>query len=84
MYSNDCPFCLPNYNEAIKSRTYVHPAMHSIPEDIKQQFFVKYDSYPVSPGHSLIITKEHYRDITVLPDRFFPSFSHAHYSKISW
>jgi diadenosine tetraphosphate (Ap4A) HIT family hydrolase len=66
MFPDDCPFCFPDFK-------FIHPVMNVIPDDISEQFLVLYDQFPVSKGHSLIITRKHFRDITVLPDRYFTS-----------
>ena len=66
MFLDDCPFCNPN-------KDFIHPVMKILPKDITQQFLVLYDQYPVSLGHSLIVTKKNYFNIVDLPDRFMVS-----------
>jgi len=53
----DCIFCQIVAGEAPASCVY---------EDEHTVAFA--DRYPASPGHILVIPKEHYRDITTLPD----------------
>ena len=67
MWPKDCPFCNIQESQIFKE------VMDNISSDISEQFIVIKDRFPISKGHSLIVTKKDFFHITDLPAQYMTS-----------